>query len=141
MLAWVLLPGYVFAAPNDELHAAIESGNAAGVRKALTAKANPNAKDEDGVTALMAAARRGSVEIVTLLLESKADVNAREAEDGGTALIYASWKGHTEVVQLLIKAKARVDFKDKEGNTALDYAVKKNFPEIVRLLKSANASP
>ncbi|MGC8923596.1 MAG: ankyrin repeat domain-containing protein [Candidatus Micrarchaeia archaeon] len=53
--------------------------------------------------ALMYAARDGRTEIVKLLLEKGADVNAKDIL-GLTALRYAAENGHKDVVELLKKA-------------------------------------
>ena len=48
----------------------------------------------------MAASHEGHIDIVKLLLDKGADVNAK-SKDGDTALKAASVKGHTEIVELL----------------------------------------
>ena len=53
-------------------------GDLAKVSALLESGASANAKDVDGLTALMYAARKDQVEVVKLLLEKGADVNARE---------------------------------------------------------------
>ena len=50
--------------------------------------------------------RNGHTEVVELLLEKGADVNAKTT-DGVTAAAAAKWKGHTDIVQLLKKAGAK----------------------------------
>jgi ankyrin repeat protein len=63
-----------------------------------------------GCTPLMAAAMNGNAEIVRILLEAGADVNARMRPAGGTpgktALLFAAQEGHTEIVDVLRKAGA-----------------------------------
>jgi ankyrin repeat protein len=54
------------------------------------------------LTALSAAASSGHTEIVQLLLDKGANINAADL-NGGTALYYADWNGHTEIVQLLLE--------------------------------------
>ena len=66
----------------------------------LKAKANVNAKEENGDTATMWASREGHKEVVQLLLKAKADVNAKN-EYGMTAIKWASNNGYMEIVQLL----------------------------------------
>ena len=48
-----------------------------------------------------AIAGQGHVETARLLLDAKANVNAK-LTDGSTPLALASWKGHVEVVRLLL---------------------------------------
>jgi len=75
------------------------------VRLLLTAKADVNAVEDDGKTALMVASANGRVEVVKALLAAKADVNARQP-DGSTALMLALRNGHQEVAELLMRAMA-----------------------------------
>jgi len=50
----------------------------------------------------------GYKEVVELLLENGADVNAKN-KDGMTALMYAAEKGYKEVVELLIRKRCRCE--------------------------------
>src|SRR5438270_8939989 len=70
--------------------------------------------------ALSRAAARGQEATVRLLLELKADVNARV--HNGTALQRAAWYGHEAVVRLLLEHKVDVDARDIFGGTALHQA-------------------
>ena len=64
--------------------------------------AQANAVYGEGETALMLAARSGSVESVKLLLEAGADVNAAEKFRGQTALMLAAAENHAPVVKALL---------------------------------------
>ena len=77
-------------------------------------EANDNVK---GRTPLMLAAFRGNAEAVLNLLESGADVNARD-EDGDTALMFAAFRGHALVVALLLQYGANVYARARNGWTA-----------------------
>src|SRR4029453_5032341 len=65
---------------------------------------------------LMTAARAGNAEVVRLLLERGAEVNAREKYKGQTALMWASAERHPAVVKLLLERGAdwRVRSFDRE---------------------------
>ena len=69
-------------------------------------------------TELLAAARRGDLYRVKVLLDAKVDVNTAR-EDGATALIAASTTGHQVVVQALLAARANVNARMSNGSTAL----------------------
>jgi ankyrin repeat protein len=56
----------------------------------------------------MNAAFTGNVDMVKMLLEAGAEVNAK-ADNGWTALILAKRNGHAEIVRLLIEAGAMDD--------------------------------
>ena len=63
--------------------------------------------DAYGKTPLMAASEEGHDEVVRVLLDAGADVNASE-ENGKGALYYASDEGHTSTAQLLLDRGADV---------------------------------
>jgi uncharacterized protein len=138
ILATLLLPGALFANPNEDLIKSAQSDNLAGVQIALDAGANVNAADKVGKTALMQASFEGLIEIVELLVGAKANVNAKD-KNGATALMVASEKGYSVIVARLIRAKANVNAKDKDGVTALMLSSKNGKTEIVELLKAAGA--
>ena len=66
------------AAINEELWEAARAGDAARVTRALEKGADVNAKARYGATALTFAADRGHIEIVKLLLDRGADINAQD---------------------------------------------------------------
>jgi ankyrin repeat protein len=106
------------------------------VRKLLeTGKADVEAKDENGLTALIRAAGYGREAVVKLLLETgKADVEAKD-EKGATALMYAAHWGHKAVVKLLlVTGKTDVEAKDEIGTTALMFAADDRHEAVVKLL-------
>lgn len=80
----------------------------------------------------------GHVEIVTMLLDNGADVNAKN-NDGNTALMLASKKGQTEIVSMLLAAGADVNAKVIYGNTALIVASGNGHKEIVAILLEKGA--
>ncbi|MCL1875473.1 MAG: ankyrin repeat domain-containing protein [Synergistaceae bacterium] len=84
--------------------------------------------------------KRNTPEIVSLLLASGADVNAKN-DDGYTPLMYAAMKNQTpEVSHLLIQAGAGVNAKNNCGYTPLMYAAMKNqTPEVSHLLIQVGA--
>ncbi|MFP3030623.1 MAG: ankyrin repeat domain-containing protein [Wolbachia sp.] len=68
----------------------------------------------------------GRKEVIELLLEKGADINATEGGDGATPLLSATYKGRKEVVELLLKKGADVNKADKYGRTPLSWAVRKH---------------
>ena len=83
------------------------------------------ARDE----ALQGAAMFGRADMVKLLLEAGADVEARD-EFGDTALHEAAKRGHAAVVKLLLEAGADMEARDESGDTALHEAVSDSWVRI-----------
>jgi len=89
-------------------------------------------------TALQLAARLGNIEIIQILLETGANVDAPPQRYGGTALQYAASRGDTEIVQLLLDAGAAVEA-ECGRMTALQGAAKGGHCWIVELLLKRKA--
>ena len=129
-----------WAGPNVDLIQASLVGDLAGVRSALRAGADVNARGPGGDTALILAAINGRANVIPLLLKAGADVNARD-KDGMTPLMSAvGVYGRAAVIPLLLKAGADVNARDKDGNTARDLAAGKSKSEIISLLDDWKAS-
>jgi hypothetical protein len=97
MLNVLAAVAYVFAitsanAQEGTLIAAALRGDLPRVRVLLDAKADLNARNSDGATALIVASQAGHADVVRALLAAKADVNAK-ASNGATALTEASLHG------------------------------------------------
>ena len=87
--------------------------------------------------ALISAAFNGDTEMLQILLEAGADVNARD-DEGSTALLECVME-YAPCVELLLKAGADVNARDCENNTALMFASIDGNPEIVQMLLEAGA--
>ncbi|MCY3550514.1 MAG: CotH kinase family protein [Candidatus Poribacteria bacterium] len=106
----------------QDLSGAVFIGDLAAVKHALTEGANANAQDpQSGSTMLSIAALMGHTEIVALLLEHGADVNAK-SRDGGTALHAAAFLGRVETVKLLLEKGADTTLRNNMGGIAVDGA-------------------
>ncbi|KAJ5248263.1 hypothetical protein N7497_008324 [Penicillium chrysogenum] len=82
-------------------------GHQGAVEELLKHGADVNFPDQQGNTALLAAARQGHREIVSMLLRCGADVTVK-GERYGTALNAATEAGHTEIIEMLAKRGAKV---------------------------------
>jgi ankyrin repeat protein len=122
------------------MHSAIEKNDVSKVRALLKAKTTPNMRKDTRAspTFLTQAARLGREEIVSLLIQSGADVNGMDG-DAMTPLMHASWNGHTKVVQLLLKAGADVNAEAKWGDTAISFAREGKHQQIVAMLIKSGA--
>ena len=120
------------------LFQAIQNEDARAVERLLREGVDVDEKTEDGLTALMLATIKGSVEIMHALLQRGADANQKNNK-GWTALRYAVSMGDINALQVLLASGADVNVKDIEGKTALTQAVSENNVDSLKLLLSSNA--
>lgn len=85
------------------------------------------------------AAQSGNTEIVQVLVDAKADINAKDEGIGHTPLMRAVETGYVDIVNVLLKAKSDPNAKEPDGETVLIMAVKSRKPEIVSALIKAGA--
>ncbi len=79
-----------------------KNADTVAVKLFLAAGMDPNTTGKAGKTALMVAARGGYMEIVQLLLDKGADVNARDKRFEATPLIWAALGGHNDIELLRV---------------------------------------
>eukprot|EP00698_Gefionella_okellyi_P023665 TRINITY_DN8147_c0_g1_i2.p1 TRINITY_DN8147_c0_g1~~TRINITY_DN8147_c0_g1_i2.p1 ORF type:complete len:1447 (-),score=339.37 TRINITY_DN8147_c0_g1_i2:189-3998(-) len=89
--------------------------------------------------ALLLAARHGLHEIVELILQRGADVNAATSS-GFTSLHDAAGFGRLEVAKVLLRHNADVNLLTKYGWTPLMLAARRSHNEVLRLLLEHNAN-
>jgi ankyrin repeat protein len=88
----------------------------------------------------MAAAQVGQNDVVRLLLDKGADVNAM-TPSGWNSLMGAARRGHLEVVRTLLAHGADAAHADYRKQTAADLARIGGYPEVVALLTTATPAP
>lgn len=98
--------GIVFT-PDIALLDAVNRLDAEEVEFLLSRKANPNAADEDGLTALHQACIDNAEDIVKILIKYNADVDCKDSEDW-TPLHACITCGHKNIASLLIEAGANL---------------------------------
>ena len=114
---------------------AINATDAAMVRQLLCDGASPawGNPEEDYSTPLHRAAFLGSEQLVRILLEHHANVDARD-QQCWTPLMGAAINGHLACARVLLESKADVDALEDENWNALHFAAGENHEELVRLL-------
>ena len=100
----------------------------------VTADDKPTAEMKNK-TALHIACKVGDEEVIKLLVEHGADINACDG-DGFTPLQLAAIHGNMQVVKKLVELKVDVSLTTADGKDAADYAQMNEEPEIEEYLKS-----
>ena len=125
---------------HKELYDASLKGDEARVAQLLEDGVEPDTyKDDDDYTALQRAAEKGFNEIVSKLINARADFNIQNYF-GNTALHWAAFHEHNDVTSTLLEAGADLNIQNKDGKSCLHFAAEKSQEIVVRLLE-AGADP
>jgi ankyrin repeat protein len=125
--------GPVLAAERATIADAAEHRDTALIRTLVDKKADVNATQVDGTTALHWAAYYEDADTVALLLRAGANVNAANRY-GVPPLIVACTNGNAAVVKLLLEAGADANTVAKGGETALMIAARSGKVDAVKAL-------
>ena len=137
--ALLLVPGAAFAGASTPLIDAVKNGDRAGVRARLQQKAEVDAPEPDGTTALHWAVRADDLELTRMLLRAGAD--ARHANRYGvTPLQLAAVNGSVTAAAALLEAGADPNAVLPEGETILMTAARTGQPDLLRLLLDRGAA-
>jgi ankyrin len=125
------LAGFVSGATSDVADAVARGDNAA-VRSLIAKKADVNAAQVDGTTALHWAAQSDDLETAELLIKAGAKVTAANQE-GATPLMLACVNGSAAMIEKLVAAGADVNAPlTRSGDTALMIASRTGKVDAVR---------
>ena len=92
-----------------------------------------------GIPVLFHAVVGGDLEMVKLLIERGADINAIVGPNA-TALNAAAWRGDETMAAWLLEYGANPDAKDFEGKTALQRAEENGHESIAALIRAGTES-
>jgi outer membrane protein assembly factor BamB len=113
---------------SEDLWGAARKGDAGKVRALLAQGALVNARTKYGATALSFAADKGHLEVLKVLLQNGADVNATDTFYQATPMTWAIYNGHAAVGRALVDAGAA------NLDAALVLAVAQENAEVVRAI-------
>jgi ankyrin repeat protein len=134
------MAGASMAADNPTLADAAEQRNAALVRTLLAKRADVNAAQVDGMTALHWAVYHDDTEMARLLVRSGAHVNATNVYDV-PPLSLASMNGNAAVVKTLLDGGANANASLPGGETVLMTAARAGSVDSVKALLARGANP
>ena len=132
--ALALTASLICAASPSEVADAAMKGNKQAVRSLIQQKANVNAPQSDGTTALHWAVRADDLETADLLIRAGAKATAAN-RDGATPLLLAAVNGNGPMLEALIKAGADPNTPlSKYQDTALMMAARTGRTEAIKVL-------
>jgi ankyrin repeat protein len=126
LLLFLIVPQVASAGElEDRFLLAVRTGEVAALKAVLASGVNVNAKFRYDRMALSSAADRGNPEVVKILLDAGADVNAQDTFYGMSAMSQALNKRHTPIIRMLLEKGA--------GNSeeVLRFGVQENSLELV----------
>ena len=130
----LLLSAQSLVAASSDIADAVMNGNKEAVRSLLQKKADVNAAQIDGTTALHWAVRADDLETAELLIHAGANVSAANRE-GVTPMQLAATNGNAAMIGKLIKAGANPNASlSKFGDTALMLAARTGKTDAVKVL-------
>jgi ankyrin repeat protein len=119
---------------------AAKAGDAAAARALIAERADVNAREPDGTTALHWAVYHDQEALVGELIRAGAAVTVAN-EYGATPMSEAAVIGNVQVLKALLDAGVDVDWPNPEGQTALMVVARTSNLEAARLLLERGADP
>ena len=127
-----------FAAGNSPLADAAMNGDRVLVQSLLKQKADLNAVQSDGATAIQWSAYRDDLEMADLLIAAGANIQLANRE-GATPLYLASVHGSAPMIEKLLKAGADPNQLGPEGETPLMLAARTGNLDAIKVLLDHHA--
>lgn len=126
----------------QELHNATIARDSIRIEYLLKRGANINARDTEGQTPLMVAAKSGDISVVNGMLEYNADPNLQD-HDGWTAAMHAVRSNDPKMMRLLGKPRYKANFEllNHDGMTALGLATYHNKANAAVAMMDSGAKP
>ncbi len=131
--AALLLPMVALAVASSPVADAAMKGDIAALRMLIQQKADVNAPQADGATAIQWAAYRNDLRLADVLIAAGADVKAANRE-GATPLYLASIQGSSGMIQRLLDAGADANEVGPQGETPLMLAARSGNLDSIKLL-------
>jgi ankyrin repeat protein len=127
-----------FSAASSPVADAAMKHDEAGVRALVAQKADVNAPQADGATAIQWAVYNNDVALADVLIAAGANVKTPNRE-GATPLYLASIQGNAAMIDRLLKAGADVNERGPEGETPLMLASRNGTLDAIKVLLNHKA--
>src|SRR5580700_2351797 len=127
-----------FGAVSSPVADAAQKGDKAAVRALIQQKADVNAAQADGATAIQWAAYRNDLQMADALIAAGANIKLANRE-GATPLYLASTHGSAPMIEKLLKAGADVNQLGPEGETPLMLVSRTGNLDAIRVLLDHHA--
>lgn len=125
---------------NAAIHLATAHENAEHILPVLLAhSADIDSRTRKGETPLMIAVKNGRADIVKLLIDSGADIGAKDDFEYN-AFHHSAYQERADIVRILLANWADVDGVSRYGRTALHIAADRGHGSVVKVLKEAGAN-
>ena len=137
--SWIILAATgiacasLLAAGNSPVADAAMRGDRAALANLLKEKADVNAAQVDGATAIQWAAYKNDLALADILISAGANVKASN-RDGATALQLASINGSAPMIEKLLKAGADPNERFPRGETPLMFAARNGNTDAMKVL-------
>ncbi|HEY6343718.1 MAG TPA: ankyrin repeat domain-containing protein [Bryobacteraceae bacterium] len=128
----------VFGAASSPVADAAMKGDLAVVKSLIQQKADVNAPQADGATAIQWAAYRNNVVMADALIAARANVKLAN-RDGATALRLASLNGNAPMIERLLKAGADPSERGPKGELPLLFASRNGSVDAIHVLLDQGA--
>ena len=112
---------------------ASQEGHVSISKLLISAGADVNRKNNEGMNALMLASQRGHSDMALLLIKAGAAIDEQTSQ-GSTALMLACKRGHEKVVEVLVSMGAELYVRDSRHRCARDTAEKRHHYALLSLL-------
>jgi ankyrin len=133
-----MISSFTLGAERTDVADAAMKGDKAALRSLIQQKADVNAIQIDGATAVHWAVYKDDLEMLDMLIAAGARVDVANRE-GITPLHMASLYGNARIIERLIKAEANAKQKGPAGETMLMLAARNGNPDAIKVLLNAGA--